>query len=73
MERNMHTDEYGIVYHNELELFEELYKNPKLDISKFNVTDPETYNKSADKLYSDGPRLHSILCHTNSLRAQADM
>jgi DNA polymerase III alpha subunit len=60
MERNMHTDEYGIVYHNELELFEELYKNPKLDISKFNVTDPETYNKSADRLYSDGPRLHSI-------------
>jgi|TARA_R110002074_G_scaffold125215_7_gene262339 DNA polymerase III alpha subunit len=60
MERSMHTDEYGIVYHNELELFEALYKNPKLDIGKFNVTDPDTYNNSADKLYSEGPRLHSI-------------
>jgi len=56
----MHTDEYGIVYHSELDLFKALYNNPQLDISKFNVTDPDTYNKSADTLYSEGPRLSSI-------------
>lgn len=60
MESNMHTDEYGIVYHNELDLFKALYENPNLDISKFNVLDPEAYNNSANKLYSEGPRLQSI-------------
>ena len=57
MESNMHTDEYGIVYHSELDLFKALYNNPQLDISKFNVTDPDTYNKSADTLYSEGPKI----------------
>ena len=56
----MDKDEYGIVYHSELDLFQALYENPNLDISKFNVTDPETFNKSANTLYSDGPRLQSI-------------
>ncbi len=56
----MNKDEYGIVYHSELDLFQALYENPKLDISKFNVTNPEIFNKSADTLYSEGPRLQSI-------------
>lgn len=56
----MKTDEYGLIYYNELELFKALYANPELDLSKFSVLDPEQFNASADKLYSEGPRLDKI-------------
>lgn len=56
----MKTDEYGLIYYNELELFKALYANPELDLSKFSVLDPEQFNSSANKLYSEGPRLDKI-------------
>lgn len=56
----MKTDEYGLIYYNELELFKALYTNPELDLSKFSVLDPEQFNSSADSLYSEGPRLDKV-------------
>ena len=56
----MKTDEYGLIYYNELELFKALYANPELELSRFSVLDPEQFNTSADSLYSEGPRLSKI-------------
>lgn len=49
----MNTDEYGLIYYTEQDLFKALYKNPDLDISCFKLLDPEKFNKSAKLLYSD--------------------
>ena len=56
----MKIDDYGNIHYTELDLFKALYNNPELDIGKFNVVDPEKFNKSADDSYSKGPRLKSI-------------
>lgn len=56
----MKTDEYGLIYYTEEELFKSLYTTPELDLNGFCVLDPEKFNKSADSLYSQGPRLSKI-------------
>ena len=53
----MNTDEYGLVYYNELELFKALYKDPNIDLGKFSVLDPDKFNNSIKVLYSDAPKL----------------
>ena len=63
----MKTDEYGLIYYTEDELFKSLYSNPDLDLNGFCVLDPDTFNKSADSLYSDGPRLSTIVKPTISV------
>jgi DNA polymerase III alpha subunit len=56
----MKTDEYGLIYYTEEELFKSLYTTPDIDLNGFCVLDPEQFNKSADSLYSQGPRLSKI-------------
>lgn len=56
----MNTDEYGLVYYNELELFKALYKDPTIDLGKFSVLDPDRFNSSVKMLYSDAPTLKRI-------------
>jgi len=56
----MKTDEYGLIYYTENELFKSLYTDPTIDLNGFSVLDPEQFNTSADSLYSQGPRLSKI-------------
>lgn len=56
----MNTDEYGLVYYDELGLFQALYKNPNMDLKKFSVLDPEQFNNSVKMLYSEAPTLSRI-------------
>ena len=53
----MKLDAYGRSYFTEQEIFEELYKNPNLDISKFNLDcnsgQQSSYNKSIKELNLD--------------------
>jgi DNA polymerase III alpha subunit len=49
----MNTDEYGLIYYTEQDLFKALYKNPKLDINGFTLLDPEQFNTSANSLYNN--------------------
>ena len=63
----MKTDEYGLIYYTEDELFKSLYANPELNLDGFSVLDPDQFNASADSLYSDGPRLSTIVKPTISV------
>ena len=57
----MKYSSYGQVYTDTEELFQLLYKNPDLDISKFQVEDPDQYNHSAKKVfYADFPMLSPL-------------
>tara|TARA_B100001057_G_scaffold491730_1_gene582579 strand:- start:4879 stop:5391 length:513 start_codon:yes stop_codon:yes gene_type:complete len=56
----MKTDEYGLIYYTEDELFKSLYSNPDINLDGFCVLDPDQFNSSADSLYSEGPRLSKI-------------
>lgn len=53
----MKYDDCGIAYTDEAELCTLLYQNPKLDLGRFFVEDPELYNKSVKELYADMPEL----------------
>ena len=53
----MKYDKYGRTYTTSNELCELLYKNPELDLSLFQVEDPQEYNKSKHELHADVPRL----------------
>ena len=53
----MKYNSYGECYTDCEELFNLLYQNPELDISKFNVIDAEQYNTAAKHLYLDTTRL----------------
>jgi DNA polymerase III alpha subunit len=50
-------DQYGRTYTTSDELCELLYKNPELDLSLFQVEDPQEFNKSRDELYAEVPWL----------------
>jgi DNA polymerase III alpha subunit len=60
----MNYDSYGQVLVTTDDLFELLYKNPDLDLTKFNVTDPYKFNDSVKSLYYPGFRLAQS--HTSS-------
>lgn len=49
----MQYDKYGQSYVTEGELCELLYNNPKLNLSYFNVSDPDEFNSSVAKLHAE--------------------
>ncbi len=53
----MKYDDRGVHHVAVHELFELLYQQPNLDLSKFNVLDPEIFNYAVGVLYADIPRL----------------
>lgn len=53
----MNYNEYGQVFVNEQELCELLYKNPDLDLTKFLVDDPFTFNSGVESLHYNHPKL----------------
>jgi DNA polymerase III alpha subunit len=63
----MNYDEYGRTYTSSEELCELLYKNPNLDLSLFQVQDPEKFNNSCCELHADLPKLTGYVEHTESV------
>ena len=57
----MKYDKYGRTYTTSNELCELLYKNPNLDLSLFQVEDPQEFNKSKHELHADVPRLNGYV------------
>ena len=57
----MKYDKYGRTYTTSNELCELLYKNPDLDLSLFQVEDPQEFNKSKHELHADVPRLNGYV------------
>lgn len=57
----MKFDKYGRTYTTSNELCELLYKNPDLDLSLFQVEDPQEFNKSKHELHADVPRLNGYV------------
>ena len=53
----MKYDKYGRTYTTSNELCELLYKNPDLDLSLFQVEDPQEFNKSKHELHAEVPHL----------------
>jgi DNA polymerase III alpha subunit len=51
----MKYNQFGQAYTDTNELFELLYENPDLDISRFQVEDPGQYNQAREITYSDFP------------------
>ena len=49
----MKYDQYGQAYTDSNELCNLLYKNPQLDISRFQVTDSIEYNRSVAELHAE--------------------
>lgn len=56
----MKYNSYGQAYTTQEELCELLYKNPKLDLSRFSVEDALSYNKAVRDLYADTAPLKSF-------------
>ena len=57
----MKYDKYGRTYTTSNELCELLYKNPDLDLSLFQVEDPQEFNKSKHELHAEVPRLNGYV------------
>lgn len=55
----MKYDQYGQAFTDSKELCKLLYKNPTLDISLFQVKDPDDYNKSLQNLHINEKTLKS--------------
>jgi len=53
----MKYNKFGQAYTDAEELFELLYSNPDLDISRFQVEDPGQYNQAREITFSDFPIL----------------
>lgn len=53
----MKYNQFGQVFTTEDELYNLLYKNPDLDLTKFLVDDPFQFNKSVTELHYDHPKL----------------
>ena len=58
----MKFDDRGVHHVAVHELFKLLYQQPNLDLSKFNVLDPEIFNYAVGVLYADIPRLKQFDC-----------
>lgn len=59
----MNVDKFGIAFATSEELFNLLYVNPDLDISKISVKDPNQYNSAIADLYTDFPKLKTYNLH----------
>jgi DNA polymerase III alpha subunit len=57
----MNYDQYGQAYTTEDELFNMLYQNPELDISRFQVSDSATFNNAVAKTFADFGTLQKYL------------
>jgi len=57
----MKYDQYGRRYTDSNELCNLLYSNPNLDLSLFQVEDPQEYNKSRDELHAEVPWLRGYV------------
>ena len=57
----MYYDKFGQAYTDEQELCDLLYKNPGLDITKFQVTDWNRFNRSVGQLHAEIPLLQAYL------------
>lgn len=55
----MKYDKFGQSHYSADELCDLLYKDPSLDLSLFQVDDPQKYNKSVKNLYVAMPKLQS--------------
>lgn len=53
----MKYDKYGRTYTDSYELCNLLYRNPGLDLSLFQVEDPQEFNKSRAELHAELPQL----------------
>jgi DNA polymerase III alpha subunit len=63
----MKYDQYGRTYTNSNELYDLLYKNPNLDLSLFQVEDPQEFNKSRSELHADVPNLQGYVTLADSI------
>jgi len=57
----MKYDQYGRAYTESSELCNLLYRNPDLDLSLFQVEDPQEYNKSRSELHAEMPYLRGYV------------
>jgi DNA polymerase III alpha subunit len=56
----MKYDDRGVAYIDADELCNLLYQRPDLDLSRFNVSDPEEYNLAVRGLYAEMPSLKKV-------------
>ena len=63
----MKYDQYGRTFTSSNELCELLYKNPDLDLSLFQVEDPQDFNKSRADLHADMPNLKGYVTLADSI------
>lgn len=63
----MNYNKFGECWTDSEELVGMLYKNPDLDIAKFNVVDSEKYNEAVHKLYADLPVLAQYVPRDESI------
>lgn len=63
----MKYGKFGEVFTDTNELCDLLYKNPALDISNFNVTDPEIFNTSVKELHAELPILQQYVAVEQSV------
>lgn len=57
----MKFDQFGQLVISSNELVDELYRQPDLEIERFSITDPETYNRAVESMHLDGPLLSRYL------------
>lgn len=63
----MKYDKYGRTFTDSNEICELLYKNPDLDLSLFQVEDPQEFNKSRSELHAELPHLKGYVTLADSL------
>lgn len=63
----MKYNEYGQVFTTEEELCKMLYSDPTLDLTKFAVENPESFNASVNQLHYDHAQLNAFLSQDVSL------
>jgi len=63
----MKYNDYGQVIVNTQDLFELLYKNPNLNLSSFQVEDPDQFNQSISHLHYHTDRLNRFVPKTGSI------
>jgi DNA polymerase III alpha subunit len=63
----MKYDKYGRTFTDSNEICELLYKNPDLDLSLFQVEDPQEFNKSRSELHAELPHLRGYVTLADSL------
>ena len=63
----MKYDKYGRTFTDSNEICELLYKNPDLDLSLFQVEDPQEFNKSRSELHAELPYLKGYVILADSV------